>query len=753
MDGAFLFFQLFGTQDFLGTNLIIILVLRIIYWITLTVRFKAPRESDGKSSDLASFKKKDREKIFNDIEKRGFILKEILIIGLGILHINFVILIGLYSSLLIGFFSLENMKIRKNGIAKILNTIAFGLFGSLLPIGLIIYGSLFYQTYLVQLLFGLVGILAFIIAKGYKIPKQMKKPFSQQYAKFDIISSSKRIKVGLIICLCLVPSAFLLIKLGHHMEMQMVPMRDSTKLSTRIYKPYFSNDPMPVILLRTPYNQDGLESSANRWASKGYIVVTQDFRGTYYSDGVFQAFMSCATDGYDTIKWISEQPWCNGKIATIGMSAGAINQYLSAGEKSPGLVAQHLDMGAPEIYDDLFYTGGKWRKALAENWITLTAGNSLYFNKKPLNNATDMISEFLNHWEKDNWYNNASLSLNNKYANVSVRALHFGGWYDIFAQGTLDGYIGYSNNGSTYALNHQKLVIGPYTHGSRSGPCGEINFPNASYGTQIADQWRDEIFAESIPPVGIYSPNVNSNLWQEPNVLFYMMGDVLDTTGTGNRWIYADTWPVTNTPTPYYFQENGSLSVNKASGPKTFSYNYDPENPVGTLGGQNLVLAAGIMNQASLISSRSDILTFNSSILTSPLEIAGPLKVKLWVSSNCTDTDFTAKLTDVYPNGYNALINDGIINVRKRNGLDKDELITPGSIYEVEIDLWSTAYQFNTGHQIQVSISSSNYPKWDICPNSGVAYSNSYNTTNDALNTIYVSTIHDSYIELPVYKA
>lgn len=294
------------------------------------------------------------------------------------------------------------------------------------------------------------------------------------------------------------------------------------------------------------------------------------------------------------------------------------------------------------------------------------------------------------------------------------------------------------------------MVIGPYTHGSRTGPCGALNFPNAKYGTQIAEKWRNQIFWESLQPNNaLYSP---IGLWDEPNVLYYVMGDVLDNTHTANQWRYADSWPIVSTLTSYYLLPNGEISTISSGMTKNFSFIFDPENPIPTLGGANLLANeyAGMWDQRIILNGRTDLINFTSETLTQPLEIVGNVKVKLWISSNCTDTDFTAKLCDVYPGGQIINVVDGIISVRKRNGLDKDELIVPDEIYPIEIDLWSTAYQFNTGHKLQLFISSSNAPKFQVCPNTGAPIALHYSMTYDANNTILTGGIYDSQIYLPV---
>jgi hypothetical protein len=225
------------------------------------------------------------------------------------------------------------------------------------------------------------------------------------------------------------------------------------------------------------------------------------------------------------------------------------------------------------------------------------------------------------------------------------------------------------------------------------------------------------------------------------------MGDVDNTTAPGNEWRESDDWPIPYSGTPWYFDENGGLSLVPPSSGGPLTYMYDPNNPVPTVGGGNLKLPAGPYDQTG-VESRSDVLVFSSDVLTEPYEATGPIRAHLYVSSDAVDTDFTVKLTDVYPDGRSMLITDGILRMRNRNGSDHWEFMTPGEIYEVEVDLWSTSYIWNTGHRIRVDISSSNYPRFLNNPNTADGIHG--NTTADiAQNTLYVAGAEASYILLP----
>jgi hypothetical protein len=214
------------------------------------------------------------------------------------------------------------------------------------------------------------------------------------------------------------------------------------------------------------------------------------------------------------------------------------------------------------------------------------------------------------------------------------------------------------------------------------------------------------------------------------------MGDVNDSESPGNEWRYANDWPIPCTERAWFFQADGTLQTTSPENNNALSYSYDPEHPVPTVGGANLEIPAGPYDQRT-VETRNDVLVFTSPALTAPYEATGPIKARLYVSSNCSDTDFTVKLTDVYPDGRSMIITDGILRMRDRNGTDHWELMEPGTVYQIEVDLWSTSYVWNIGHRIRVDISSSNYPRCLNNPNTADGiYKNT--TYNIALNTIYV---------------
>ena len=505
----------------------------------------------------------------------------------------------------------------------------------------------------------------------------------------------------------------------------MVPMRDGVQLATDVYVKQPSQQ-HGAILVRTPYNKNALVLIGTNWAQNGWPTVIQDSRGRFASEGIDTVFKNDQTDGPDTLAWIAQQPWFNGKVATFGGSALGITQYLMAGSNPPELACQYIQVATPDMYTHAMYPGGQFRKNLVEEWLK---GQG----------STYILPELWAHenYTMDYWTN---ISLQDNWGQVNVPAIHIGGWYDIFTQGTIDGFLGYQHLGGPGAQGKSKLILGPWTHGGAGTTTqGELTYPENSL-----DNFSQALFWQMATQ---YTMGGSSEYDSWPAVTYYVMGDVTDPNASGNEWRFADDWPIPSIERAWYLQGDGSLQATPPTQDHQFSYSYDPSNPVPTIGGQNLNMAAGPYDQRS-VENRSDVLLFTSPVLVAPYEATGPITARLFVSSDCPDTDFTVKLTDVYPDGRSMLITDGILRMRNRNGFDHWELMEPGTIYQIEVDLWSTSYVWNTGHQIRVAISSSNYPRCLNNPNTAEGiYQNT--TSNIAQNLLYVDTAHPSCLLLP----
>ena len=515
-------------------------------------------------------------------------------------------------------------------------------------------------------------------------------------------------------------------------ETYMVPMRDGIKLATDVYLPDEGIDPHGSVLIRTVYNKNNINKFLNgqdyyleEWVDEyKWPFVVQDERGYYASEGEPTWPGGAYFDGYDTVEWVASQDWSNGKIATWGRSAFGMNQYFMAGSNPPHLSCQYVGVATSDIHTGECFQGGEAIIYLLE----------YYLNEE----------ELLEIFEHENFTHEywGNVSLEDNWQNVNVPAIHIGGWYDPYLQGTIDAFMGYHYQGGDGAKGKSKLVMGPWTHlqfGYNESDTGDLTFPDNQYDTISRNMFKDMI--------NQYTMNNGNDFDKWPTASYYVMGDVDDPDAPGNEWRYADDWPISTVETPYYLHEGELLSPDNPGSYSPITYSYDPTNPVPTKGGQNLaILFDGPMDQRS-VEGRDDVLVFSSPVLTEPVETTGPIKARLFVSSDCVDTDFTVKITDVYPDDRSMIIADGILRMRNRNGRDHWEFMNPGDIYEVEVDLWSTSYIWNTGHRIRVAVSSSNYPRFLANPNTADGIGQ--NTTYDiAQNTLYLDSDHPSCILL-----
>jgi predicted acyl esterase len=508
-----------------------------------------------------------------------------------------------------------------------------------------------------------------------------------------------------------------------------IPMRDGKKLATDIYMPK-GVGPFPVVLSRTPYSRVKQKDGPGGYAANGTVYISQDMRGRFDSEGENLPFIGCGwgehEDGVDTLAWIMRQPWCNGKIGTIGGSAGGITQNLLAGAAPAGLKAQYISVAAASLYSDACYIGGAFRKADMEGWLTQNK-----FDPQEL--ATMRANP-----SYDDYWRQFDTTL--KFPVMDAPAVQIGGWFDMFTQGTIDEFVGRQHSGAAGARGAQKLIMGPWTHSIGRMPVGQLRFPNASVPAQYnSGRW----FAH-------YLRGENNGVEKEPAVTYYVMGDTSAPGAPGNVWRQADDWPVPATETAYYFAPEGKLGSAQPStaADAHVKFTFDPANPCPTIGGNNLELARGPMNQ-NPIENRKDVILFTTAPLESPVEITGRVKARIFVSSSARDTDLSVRLCDVYPDGKSYLIAEGMRRLRYRDSFEKPELLTPGKLYEVTVDCWSTSIIFNTGHRIRATITSSNYPRLDLNPGTGEQWSDSGPKVIQT-NDILCDAAHASRLLLPV---
>jgi len=509
-----------------------------------------------------------------------------------------------------------------------------------------------------------------------------------------------------------------------------VPMVDGIRLATDVYLPGNGDEKYPTILILTPYGRSGGKGIAEKFVPQGYAVVSQDIRGRGQSEGsnvvIFQAGgWADKRDGRFTLEWIGKQPWSNGKVATWGGSAVGITQNMLAPEAPDLLKAQYVEVAASNLYTQCMYGGGAVRKNMIEGWLAatnMTKGNLQAFRDHPT------YDEF---WDTLNPEAVADRTV--------APGIFLGGWYDIFCQGTINSFVTMQSKGGPRVRGNCRLIMGPWAHGTFS----ELTYPENS---------------NKRPPAADFERYVNFHLKGEANgvdkdapVHYYVMGDPETPDAPGNVWRSADSWPPAAKMTSFHFHADGALKTEAPSGEDKKEYDYDPNNPVPTMGGQNLSLDKGPRDQRK-IEGRKDVLCFTTDELSEPLEVTGQIKATLYVSSDAPDTDFTVKLSDVYPDGRSMLLTDGILRARYRESFRKPEFMKPGEIYPIEVDLWSTSIIFNKGHRIRVAVSSSNFPRFDANPNTGKNYWEE-GERKTAHNTVYLSSKHPSHIVFPVMES
>lgn len=510
-----------------------------------------------------------------------------------------------------------------------------------------------------------------------------------------------------------------------------IPMRDGTLLPTDLYFPSGMEErAFPCILIRNPSGKE-----APQWlqlaalSAHGYLVAIQSSRSAidpegkslpYWSDG-----WSTYQDGYDTVEWLANSPYTNGKIGTVGFSAAGITQLLMAPTAPPSLKCQYISVAAASLYHHCLFNGGQLYKNQMENWIGLYApdpGVHSFVVGQPLFN--DFWQQFDTRLVADK---------------VNVPAVHTGGWYDTFLQGTLDAFVTRQTRGGPQARGTQKMVIGPWTHfwpslGMRQ--LGDFEIPTAGLQPPVdisQVRWFDH-----------YLKGIANDIEKEPAVTYYVMGPFDGSPSSGNVWKHAETWPVPNTPSHFYLHADKSLVADKKETEKTvLSYTDDPSNPVPTLGGRNLFLESGPKDQRPL-EARPDVLVFTSEPLEEDLEVTGEIVAKIYFSADTPDTDVVVRLTDVYPDGRSILVTDGIARLAVV-GFCK----TIAQPCELEIDLASTSFVFAKGHSIRVSIASSNFPRYEKNLNVGLFGAHS-GEKRLSKHSIFMGESFPSRIILPV---
>jgi predicted acyl esterase len=505
-------------------------------------------------------------------------------------------------------------------------------------------------------------------------------------------------------------------------------MRDGVKLAANVFKPA-GTGPWPVILMRTPYLKERSSGAqtVKRYTDAGYVLVIQDVRGKGRSQGFYAAFNDDIPDGYDTVEWAARQPWSNGKVGMTGGSALGITANMAAIAAPPHLVAAYVVV-APTDRTDNSYLGGVLKEKDTIGWLKGQGVSDEVIN--------GLRARVVRSVEADR----VDMSQGLKYIRIPI--YNVGGWYDIFDSGNTYNFSYLQNHGASGARGNQKLAMGPFGHGQLSG---DLAYPGADSMRAGADQeirWFD-----------YWLKGVDNAIMDEPPVRYFMMAAARKGAySPKNRFIQAANWPPASREVRYYPTPDSGLSTAApAAGARSVTYRFDPANPVPTVGGANLTFDRGPMDQRA-IAPRPDYLRFATAPLAKDVVIAGPVSVDLWAATDGPDTDFMAKLVDVYPDGYEALVLDAPIRARYRNGRMPDQvrMMTPGAPEKLTIDLWSTALTFEAGHRIMLVITSSNAPRFEVNPNTGEPAGRATLPPRVATNTVWFDADHPTALVLPV---
>ena len=585
----------------------------------------------------------------------------------------------------------------------------------------------------------------------------------------------------------------------------MIPMRDGVRLATDIYFPALDDQPVsgkfPVLLERTPYDKAGSGNVTNGtyYARRGYVCAIQDVRGRFVSEGEWYPFAKEAPDGYDTVEWLAAQQWSDGQVGTMGASYSGSDQSALATLNPPHLSTMIVAVGASNYYHCSMRQNGALeqrfmiyafrmattsKEAFADPNIKAAVDKAFanvgeWVSRAPLRKGTSPLRMLPNyeqwvldlfaHGEYDDYWKQRGYAISQYYEeHADVPTLYLGGWYDSYARATCENYTALSK----MKKSRQVLMMGPWTHGGWGVTnAGDVDFGNHSFinYNDLRLAWFDHF---------LKGMRTECSDWSR--VKIFVMG-----TGEGipnyqgrvhhsGYWRDEQDFPLPDTQfTPYYLHADGELSTTLPStNEPTSCFSFDPRDPVPTIGGgisaADPIMGAGAFDQRGSsrffgcsdtlpLNARSDVLTFQTPPLENDVEVTGPITVKLHASSAARDTDFTAKLIDVcplsddFPDGLAINLTDSIIRARYRNGWDTPELLEPGQVYEFVFELYPTSNVFKKGHRIRLDISSSNWPRFDVNPNTGGDLG-AERRLEIAEQTIHHEPEHPSHVVLPIIE-
>ena len=532
-----------------------------------------------------------------------------------------------------------------------------------------------------------------------------------------------------------------------------IPMRDGCVLKGDLIRPD-SPEKLPVLLNRTPYDKKFPQISYNtmdgiRAAQRGYNVVFVDCRGRFASPGTFTCFVDEPRDGYDTIEYVARQPWADGKVGTFGASYMGATQWLAATQLPPSLKAMVPSITASDYHDGWTYQGGAFALFFNVRWLMSNLGLARLMREReesaearkelaavmstmdtmrermdflPLREfpifrtGAPYFFDWLDHPYYDDYWR--KLCIEEAHAKINVPTLNFGGWYDIFQGGSIRNYTGMRAKGAGDGRK-ARLVMGPWYHSLPLGSLvGQVDMGyRSSYISIDYDGMQLDFFDH-------WLKGKQNGAGDAGPVRVYVM--------ERNEWRDEKEWPLPDTEWRRYYLHSrgkansafgdGALATDQPGNEPPDCFLYNPLNPVPTNGGglccYHNAVPGGAFDQA-MVEHRADVLVYSTDPLPEDVEVTGPVRLTLYASSSAPDTDFTAKLVDVGPCGFARNLTDGIIRARVRESQSEPKLITPGKVYEFNLDMWSTSNLFKAGHRIRLEVSSSNFPRFDRNPNTG----------------------------------
>lgn len=551
-----------------------------------------------------------------------------------------------------------------------------------------------------------------------------------------------------------------------------VRMRDGVTLRADVYRPDAPGK-FPVLLERTPYNKANETKTGYEDAAHGYVVIIQDCRGRYASEGEWYPFKHESADGYDTVEWAASLPYSNGKVGMFGGSYVGATQMLTAITHPPHLAGIFPIVTASNYHANWTYQGGAFTQWFNESWTSGLAQDTLNRRVASETNAMRHVDtlpleryslfplpaspgrpgleslapyflDWLEHPNYDDYWK--QWSIEKDYSRIRVPAFYTGGWYDLFLGGTLRNYRGVKAHGGTEAARAgQRLLIIVGGHAGLGRQVGDVDFGAASVVdlNALMLRWYDYLLK-----------GAQNGMAQEKPVKYFVMGR--------NEWREAENWPPQGAHNTLYYLHsegkansalgNGALSAAKPGQEPADQFVYDPSNPVPTIGGRlccdSVHLEPGARDQRPN-EARSDVLVYSTPAFTHDFDVTGPVRLELYSSSTAVDTDFTAKLIDVAPDGFARNVTGGILRARYRNSMEKPEFMTPGQVYKLEIDMWATSNVFLAGHRLRLEVSSSNFPRFDRNLNTGESPETGSRWVK-ATNTVYHDAMHASALVLPV---